>query len=171
MFTEVPAEAATIASRMSRKRRFDDDSDEDDETSKWLKIEAKCVDSEGDDECIDMNQSADSTSSPTSNAKFRTFRNHLMMSQWLVDVPADFATHWLVVPCPVGKRCLVVAGQGRTRAFQRNGYCIKSNFPSRLPGGNRRDQARHKESCMLDCIYNSQSKTFYILDLLAWNGM
>lgn len=35
----------------------------------------------------------------------------LMLSEWLVDVPADLSSDWLVVVCPVGKRCLVVASK------------------------------------------------------------
>lgn len=35
----------------------------------------------------------------------------LMLSEWLVDVPADLEQEWLVVVCPVGKRALVVASR------------------------------------------------------------
>ena len=34
-----------------------------------------------------------------------------MYSEWLVEVPEDFAQEWLTVICPVGKRCLVVASR------------------------------------------------------------
>ena len=34
-----------------------------------------------------------------------------MLSEWLVDVPADFDTTYLTVPCPVGKRSLVVSAR------------------------------------------------------------
>lgn len=33
----------------------------------------------------------------------------LMLSEWLVDVPAELDTEWLMVVCPVGKRSLIVA--------------------------------------------------------------
>ena len=31
-----------------------------------------------------------------------------MQSEWLVDVPDDFNETYFTLPCPVGKRCLVV---------------------------------------------------------------
>lgn len=34
-----------------------------------------------------------------------------MLSEWLVEVPSDLASQWLLVLCPVGKRCLVVASR------------------------------------------------------------
>ncbi len=35
----------------------------------------------------------------------------LMLSEWLVDIPADLSSDWLMVVCPVGKRSLVVASK------------------------------------------------------------
>jgi snurportin-1 len=32
-----------------------------------------------------------------------------MFSEWLEEEPADFYQDWIMVVCPVGKRCLVVA--------------------------------------------------------------
>lgn len=43
----------------------------------------------------------------------RAYRNQIMLSEWLVDIPEKFETEWLMVPCPHGKRCLVVASQVR----------------------------------------------------------
>ncbi|KAG7265339.1 hypothetical protein CRUP_014375 [Coryphaenoides rupestris] len=37
----------------------------------------------------------------------------LMLSEWLVDVPAELDTEWLMVVCPVGKRSLIVASKAR----------------------------------------------------------
>ena len=33
----------------------------------------------------------------------------LMFSEWMVELPEDFEEEWVMVPCPVGKRNLVVA--------------------------------------------------------------
>ena len=33
----------------------------------------------------------------------------LMLSEWMVDKPKDLVENWVMVPCPVGKRSLVVA--------------------------------------------------------------
>jgi snurportin-1 len=41
----------------------------------------------------------------------RTYQDQIMLSEWLVEVPEDFETSWLVMPCPIGKRCLVVASR------------------------------------------------------------
>lgn len=37
-----------------------------------------------------------------------------MLSEWLVDVPSELDTDWLMVVCPVGKRSLIVASKVRT---------------------------------------------------------
>lgn len=34
-----------------------------------------------------------------------------MLSEWLVDVPSDLGSEWLMVVCPVGKRSLIVASK------------------------------------------------------------
>ena len=34
-----------------------------------------------------------------------------MLSEWLVDVPSELDTDWLMVVCPVGKRSLIVASK------------------------------------------------------------
>lgn len=41
----------------------------------------------------------------------RAYQDQIMLSEWLVEVPDDFETNWLVMPCPIGKRCLVVASR------------------------------------------------------------
>lgn len=43
--------------------------------------------------------------------KPRAYKDQIMLSEWLVEVPTDFDTSWLMVPCPVGKRCLIVASR------------------------------------------------------------
>ena len=32
-----------------------------------------------------------------------------MLSEWMVEVPEDLEENWLMVACPWGKRCLIVA--------------------------------------------------------------
>ncbi|RWS09191.1 Snurportin-1-like protein [Dinothrombium tinctorium] len=100
----------------------------------------------------------------------KRYKNILMLSEWLLKIPNDFADNWILVLCPIGKRCLVVAAKGQTKAFARNGYMIKC-FASRLPGGNRRDGRRYKDGCVLDCIFSEASKTFYVLDVIHWNDV
>lgn len=38
-----------------------------------------------------------------------------MLSEWLVDVPSDLDSEWLMVVCPVGKRSLIVASKVGTK--------------------------------------------------------
>ena len=37
----------------------------------------------------------------------RSYKKQLMLSEWLVQVPADFNTSWLMVPVPVGKVSII----------------------------------------------------------------
>ncbi|KAK8742304.1 hypothetical protein OTU49_001789 [Cherax quadricarinatus] len=95
----------------------------------------------------------------------RKYRNFLMLSEWLVDVPDDFATTYFALPCPVGKRSLIVSARGRTRAYSKSGVMV-SQFPSLLPGGNRHTCS--KGYALLDCIWSEVNKTYYVLDLIVW---
>ncbi|KAL5004249.1 hypothetical protein ScPMuIL_017705 [Solemya velum] len=99
----------------------------------------------------------------------RYYKNQLMLSEWLVEVPSDFAEEWLMVICPWGKRCLVVASKGSTRAYARNGYRINT-FPSLLSGGNRKKMQGSHECTILDCLYNEVAETYYVLDVMCWKG-
>lgn len=100
----------------------------------------------------------------------RSYRNQLMLSEWLVEVPSDLVNQWLMLLCPVGKRSLVVASRGITKIYTKSGYMINS-FPSLIPGGSRTnpDAPLHAYS-LLDCIYSEIDKTYYILDVMCWNS-
>ncbi|KAB5565929.1 hypothetical protein PHYPO_G00247150 [Pangasianodon hypophthalmus] len=99
----------------------------------------------------------------------RHYANQLMLSEWLVDVPADLSADWLLVVCPVGKRSLIVASKGSTSSYTKSGYCV-NRFPSLLPGGNRHNSAIGKDYTILDCIYSEVDRTYYILDVMCWRG-
>ncbi|MPC16774.1 Snurportin-1 [Portunus trituberculatus] len=103
----------------------------------------------------------------TCYARPKKFRNFLMLSEWLVDVSEDFTSTYLAVPCPVGKRCLVMSSKGRTRVYAKSGVMVRE-FPSMLPGGNRRICSRG--FALLDCIWSEVNKTYYILDLIMWRN-
>lgn len=97
------------------------------------------------------------------------YANQLMLSEWLVDVPADLSSDWLMVVCPVGKRSLVVASKGSTSSFTKSGYCV-NRFPSLIPGGKRHNSSLGKDYTILDCIYSDLDRTYYILDVMCWRG-
>ncbi|XP_067013726.1 snurportin-1 [Anabrus simplex] len=96
------------------------------------------------------------------------FSDKLMMSEWLIEVPSNLADSWYMVPCPKGRRTLIITARGSTRSYNKYG-CFTASFPSVLPGGHGRGPSSHG-STILDCIWHAQSKTYYILDVLAWNN-
>lgn len=99
--------------------------------------------------------------------KPKRYKDFLMQSEWLVDVPEDFADMYFAVPCPIGKRVLVVSGNGKTTMYGRNGKCLEQ-FYSVLPGGS--SLTAHKGYSMFDCVVCYDDNTFYILDMVAWTN-
>uniref|UniRef100_A0A8C2CAR7 Snurportin-1 n=1 Tax=Cyprinus carpio TaxID=7962 RepID=A0A8C2CAR7_CYPCA len=86
------------------------------------------------------------------------YANQLMLSEWLVDVPADLSSDWLMVVCPVGKRSLVVASKGSTSSYTKSGYCV-NRFPSLIPGGTRQNSAVGKG---LIYIYTTEFRFYWL---------
>ncbi|KAL2917323.1 hypothetical protein HK105_202987 [Polyrhizophydium stewartii] len=72
----------------------------------------------------------------------------------LVQVPADLSEHWLAVVVPRGERCLVASAQGRTVSRRSDGTRMET-FQSGLPAGSSGP---------------SETQTYYVLDMLLWNG-
>lgn len=97
------------------------------------------------------------------------YRNQLMLSEWLVEVPADLEEEWQLVVCPVGKRCLVVSSRGMTSVYTKNGYMLH-RFPTMLPGGSRSFGGCNQDATIFDCIYSELESVYYILDIMTWNG-
>ncbi|CAB4054029.1 SNUPN [Lepeophtheirus salmonis] len=107
---------------------------------------------------------------PFRSPRKRIYKDQLMLSEWFVDIPMDFSEKWLAVPCPVGKRNLVVAGRGKTQFYSRKGSYLGS-FPSYLPQGKRMATKCKPNLTLLDCVYHEASKVFYVLDIIIWDGM
>ena len=82
----------------------------------------------------------------------------------MIEVPGDFPQEWRGILAPIGKRSLVIAGNGTTSQYSRGGRRGKS-FPSHLPGGFWSDS---KRITILDCIFDAASGTFFILDVMMW---
>lgn len=98
------------------------------------------------------------------------YKDQLMLSQWCLEKPNKLKTDWMFLLCPNGKRNLVIASDGGTRHFSKNGALL-GVFPSHLPGGCRMQGRKGRiSSTVLDCIYSEVNKMFYILDMMSWDG-
>lgn len=123
----------------------------------------------GDPNSKSDDEQMDCTTQPPRRSTPRTYKNRLMLSEWLVDVPEDFAENWLVVPCPVAKRCLVVSSKGSTKSYARNGFHI-ATFSSPLPGGEKNADGKYTDFCLLDCVFSEVQRVYYILDVMCWKS-
>ncbi|EEY67592.1 snurportin-like protein [Phytophthora infestans T30-4] len=104
------------------------------------------------------------------------FSKQLMTPEWLIDAPKDLngsgsllGEGWYVLPRPEGKRCLIVANGGNTIARIPSGSILKK-FPSALPCGSHKTNKSSDGYCILDCIFQEQNGTFYVLDVMCWKG-
>ncbi|XP_065836814.1 snurportin-1-like isoform X2 [Oscarella lobularis] len=116
---------------------------------------------------VEPDQDVEMTTKQKSRGRY--YKDHLMLSEWLTEIPDDFYTHWLFIICPVGKRALVISSKGLTAAYTRTGYCLR-RFPSALPGGSKRSGFTAQDYCILDCIFHEATRTFYVLDIMCWRG-
>ncbi|KAL7733135.1 hypothetical protein ACLKA6_004657 [Drosophila palustris] len=100
------------------------------------------------------------TNNNNNNKKGQHFR--LQQSEWLRHRPENLCD-WLLLPCPVGKRCLVIATNGRTKVHNQAGRIIMQ-LRTLLPGD------AHMQRCktVLDCVYVSEMDTFYVLDAISF---
>ncbi|GLU18529.1 hypothetical protein SLE2022_348250 [Rubroshorea leprosula] len=99
------------------------------------------------------------------------FARQLMVPEWMIDVPNSLSQDWYVFARPAGKRCFVVSSNGTTVSRQRNGS-ILHHFPSALPAGARTRNASGtgQSYCILDCIFHEADQTYYVIDMVCWNG-
>ncbi|CAB3239863.1 unnamed protein product [Arctia plantaginis] len=98
-----------------------------------------------------------------------TYKNVLMMSEWMIEKPEDFNENWFVIPCPKGMRTLLVACNGNTKFYTKHGT-FRSACHTALPGGNPLDPNSSTRCVVLDCFHVESTNTMYVLDLLAWNN-
>ncbi|CAO3590762.1 unnamed protein product [Absidia cylindrospora] len=106
----------------------------------------------------------------TDKKPYSKFANQVMYAETMESIPPNLVTDWVMMICPVGKRCLVTSGNGQTVARARSGRII-NRFQSSLPNGSiNRGQGSSSNYCILDCIYDAATWTFYVLDLMCWNG-
>lgn len=92
------------------------------------------------------------------------FKNILQKSEWMMEKPDDFE-NWYLLPCPKGKRCLLVAHFGQTKVYNKSGRFMKQ-IKTNLPG----DRSNKNDLSILDCIYNFDTGEYYALDVLAYRS-
>lgn len=90
----------------------------------------------------------------------KDYCRNLMLSEWMLEVPDDIDSFFLV-PCPKGIRCTIVANGARRPAevYYKNGQLLM-NLNTNLP-----------VHTVLDCVYNKLNKTFYILDMIMYGNL
>jgi len=96
---------------------------------------------------------------------FDEFANALMQSEWLVDVPTEL-DKWTLKVVPYGRRRLLDAQFGATTLYDKRGRQT-NRYWSSLPGGGKKCNLGQT---LLDGIFDDITKTFYVLDVLAWAG-
>jgi len=103
-----------------------------------------------------------------SKQKREYYARQLMYPQWMSEIPGDLTSDWFILPRPEGTRCLVVSSRGLTVSRKRNGTVLH-RFPSALPDGSGPTRTRDG-FCILDCIFHKPTKTYYVLDMMAWKA-
>jgi hypothetical protein len=98
----------------------------------------------------------------------KTFKNQLMISEKLMEIPEDFQTNWISVKVPDGIPCLVISYNGKTVSRRDDGTIIET-FYSNIPGGNPLSRDFQNYS-ILDCMYCEEVNTYYIKDIMCWKG-
>ncbi|CAJ0745019.1 12406_t:CDS:10 [Entrophospora sp. SA101] len=87
-------------------------------------------------------------------------RHKVMHAEWMYELPNDLEENWYVVLCPVGN----------TMSRLRNGG-VMDVFESNLPaGGSNYKGNKTTDYCILDCVYDQATFTFYVLDMMCWKG-
>ncbi|XP_052894211.1 snurportin-1 [Anopheles moucheti] len=102
-----------------------------------------------------QNQTKRPQKSKTRIITSKLFANKVQQSEWMHERPDDLE-QWLVRPCPVGQRCLLVFRQRLAIAFNKRGRSIASI----------RTKRPLRDAIVLDCIL-AKDRTFYILDALV----
>lgn len=93
------------------------------------------------------------------------YKNQIQLSEWLLERPDDIEK-WLLKPCPKGKRVLVVANEGKTTVYNKNGS-FATKFRSALPGDLRNSR---EAITILDCIFVPTLNEYFVLDAVAYGN-
>ena len=96
------------------------------------------------------------------------------MPEWMVEIPEDLASEWIIMPRPEGKRFILSAKNGKTYIRSVNGY--SKLIDSNLPGSAYiisfifTFRKCKRGNCVLDIIV-SEDDIIYVMDILFFNDM
>ncbi|EAR85666.1 mRNA capping enzyme (macronuclear) [Tetrahymena thermophila SB210] len=93
----------------------------------------------------------------------------MVQPQYMIEIPDDIGPNYFVMPRPTGKRCLVITQNQFTTSRDKNGILIH-NFQSILPGGSKLGE-KSKFYSILDCIFNEEQQTYYIMDVIIYKDL
>ncbi|KAJ1921529.1 hypothetical protein H4219_000566 [Mycoemilia scoparia] len=92
----------------------------------------------------------------------------LMIPEQIEEMPNQLHDMWLAIACPEGQRCIVTSSNGSTVCCDPFGNLL-FRFSTLLPAGYP-TTSRPRDHCILDCVYITSSKTFYVIDMMSWGG-
>ena len=102
------------------------------------------------------------------------FASTLSMPEWMVEIPEDLATEWLVKPRPEGRRYILSARNGKTYIRSMNGYSklVDSNLPGSAYVCSLHFTSRRSKrgNCVLDVII-SEDHIVYVMDIIYFNNI
>lgn len=103
----------------------------------------------------------------------RQFCQTLCIPEWMVEIPNDLATNWIVMPRPEGHRYLVSCKRGKASIRSLSGYT--KNIKTNLPGGQYaslswrvKNRMNFSGNCILDVIIADMC--VYAMDILVFNS-
>lgn len=102
--------------------------------------------------------------------RIQKFKNQLMLPEPLTDIPSDLVSGWFCLPFPSNsRRCIVISSNGMTTSRLIDGTTM-NRFPTTLPNGSQATRESKGNFCILDCAFHEESKTYFVLDIMAWKG-
>ncbi|EER00032.1 conserved hypothetical protein [Perkinsus marinus ATCC 50983] len=123
-------------------------------------------DVEGEDEEMGKEKAAKKRGKQRRKVKrFRFWANQLMYPDWLVEVPEDLSTLWLVKIRPEGKHCLLIIHAGTATLRSKNGRYYWSYYVGPEFAG--------MGLTVLDVVYPDTTPGFrraiFVMDVIIWN--
>lgn len=94
------------------------------------------------------------------------FDHYLLQSAEMMKKKPKNLVDWLVGPCPCGQRCVIIASGGISTVYDQHGKFM-SSFRYELAKRNENHDPRI--ATILDCIYNEETRLYFVIDILQHN--